>query len=47
MAWSQFEHAVDVDIKIMARGGSDLGPASSVVVHPRSLGLQARESPRR
>lgn len=42
MAWSQFEHAVDVDVKILPRDGTSLGPASDVVVRPRSLGLQVR-----
>lgn len=45
MAWSQFEHAVDVDVKILPRDGAALGPASAVVVRPLSLGLRVRDSP--
>ena len=44
MAWSQFEHAVDVDVKILPRDGTSLGPASDVILRPQSLGLRARAS---
>ncbi|KAK5458089.1 hypothetical protein LTS15_004168 [Exophiala xenobiotica] len=37
MAWSQFEYASDVDVKILSRDGSSLGPTSEVKIRPRSL----------
>ena len=40
MAWSQFEFAVDVDVKISSRDGTKLGPLSAL--RPLSLQLQAR-----
>ncbi|KAL6242578.1 hypothetical protein RBB50_010718 [Rhinocladiella similis] len=37
MAWSQFEYAMDVDVKIARRDGSALGPASGVVIRPSTI----------
>ena len=39
MAWSQFEHAVDVDVKILRRDGKSLGPASAVDFRPLGMDL--------
>ncbi|KAK6530271.1 hypothetical protein TWF694_003633 [Orbilia ellipsospora] len=37
MAWSQFEFAVDVDVKINRRDGVSLGGPSNVVIRPTSI----------
>jgi hypothetical protein len=34
MAWTQFTHAQDVDVKILRRDGVNLGPTSNVVIRP-------------
>ncbi|KIW57156.1 hypothetical protein PV05_05747 [Exophiala xenobiotica] len=44
MAWSQFEYASDVDVKILSRDGSSLGPTSEVKVRPRSLSFDMTTS---
>ncbi|KAF3386676.1 Dextranase [Penicillium rolfsii] len=36
MAWSQFEYAQDVDVKITRRDGQSLGPTSNVIIRPTS-----------
>lgn len=37
MAWSQFEYATDVDVKISRRDGTNLGPTSGVVIRPSTV----------
>lgn len=39
MAWTQFQHRMDVDIRIVTTDGSALGPASNVVIRPIDLGF--------
>lgn len=34
MAWTQFEYAEDVEVHITSKDGSDLGPASNVIIRP-------------
>jgi hypothetical protein len=36
MAWSQFEYAKDVDVKILRRDGQSLGSTSNVIIRPSS-----------
>jgi hypothetical protein len=36
MAWSQFEYAQDVDVKITRRDGQSLGSTSNVIIRPSS-----------
>lgn len=36
MAWSQFEYAQDVDVKITRRDGQSLGSSSNVIIRPTS-----------
>lgn len=45
MAWSQFEYSKDVDVKILAREGSELGPPADVVIRPASIQYSITSSP--
>lgn len=42
MAWSQFEHAVDVDVKVIRRDGKSVG---SAIVRPTNLALSCANTP--
>jgi hypothetical protein len=44
MAWSQFEYSEDVDIKILARDGSELGSPADIVIRPTSIRYTIRSS---
>ncbi|CEL10154.1 hypothetical protein ASPCAL13279 [Aspergillus calidoustus] len=44
MAWSQFEYAKDVDVKILRRDGQSLGSASNVKIRPTSIGYSVTSS---
>lgn len=44
MAWSQFQYKKDVDVKITSVDGSELGPASNVVIRPTNLDFNVTSS---
>jgi hypothetical protein len=44
MAWSQFEYSEDVNIKILARDGSELGSPADIVIRPTSIRYTIRSS---
>lgn len=44
MAWSQFEYAEDVHVKILRRDGQSLGLTSGVVIRPTSISYALRAS---
>lgn len=44
MAWSQFQYRKDVDVRITSIDGSELGPASNVVVRPTNLDFKVTSS---
>ncbi|KAH6873851.1 glycoside hydrolase [Thelonectria olida] len=37
MAWTQFEYGQDVEVRVVSKDGSELGPASNVVIRPSDI----------